>query len=254
MSLGYKRGYTPGYTRAAAALAMMIFGGVATSGRTVLEGVFTEAQAARGQAAFRANCVRCHAENLLGQGTAPLAGAAFMERWREDGLDTIFEDMSTRMPNDNPGTLPKNTYLDILTYVLRFNTFPVGAAELTVDTLPNTLLVGKGGPRPVPSNTSVAAVGCLTQAGANFALTSAPEPARTKDEENTTPEEKKVSAARPLGTLSFKLQTSTRTPVDFSFDTLKGQKVLAKGVLIREEGNDRIRITSMESLAPSCAP
>ncbi len=227
----------------------------AAGSRTVLDGVYTEAQAARGLAAFRANCLRCHADNLLGQGNAPLTGAIFMERWREDGLDTLFDDMRTRMPNDNPGTLPQNTYLDILTYILKVSTFPAGSAELTVEALPSTQLVGKDGPKPLPSNSLAAAVGCVTPGAGNaWSLTQAAEPARTKDEEVTTPEEKQASAAKALGKNSFRLQTSTRAALDFSFDTYKGQKVLAKGVLIREAGNDRIRVTSMESLSPGCAP
>jgi hypothetical protein len=199
--------------------------------------------------------MRCHADNLLGQGTAPLTGKVFMERWRDDGLDTLFDDMSTRMPNDNPGALPKNTYLDILTYILKFSAFPAGSAELTVDSLVSTQLVGKDGPKPLSSNTLAAAVGCLTPGAKNaWTLTQAAEPARTKDEEATTPEEKKKFADKALGTLTFRLQTSTSASLDFSFDPFKGQKVLAKGVLIREDNNDRIRVSSMESLAPGCTP
>ena len=227
----------------------------ATGARTVLDGVYTDAQAARGLAAFRANCMRCHADNLLGQGSAPLTGTVFMERWREDGLDTLFDDMRTRMPNDDPGALPPNTYLDILTYILKVSAFPSGAAELTMDTLPSTQLVGKDGPKPLPSNSLAATVGCVTPGANNtWTLTQAAEPVRAKDEEATTPEEKRTSAAKPLGKNSFRLQTSTKASIDFSFDTYKGQKVLAKGVLIREANNDRIRVTSMENLSPACAP
>ncbi len=227
----------------------------AAGARTVLDGVYTDAQAARGLAAFRANCMRCHADNLLGQGSAPLTGTVFMERWREDGLDTLFDDMRTRMPNDDPGALPQNTYLDILTYILKVSAFPSGAAELTVEALPSTQLVGKDGPKPLPSNSLAATVGCVTPGANNsWTLTQAAEPARTKDEEATTPEEKQTSAAKPLGKNSFRLQTSTRASIDFSFDAFKGQKVLAKGVLIREANNDRIRVASMESLNPACAP
>jgi S-disulfanyl-L-cysteine oxidoreductase SoxD len=227
----------------------------AAGARTVLDGVYTDAQAARGLAAFRTNCMRCHADNLLGQGSAPLTGTVFMDRWREDGLDTLFDDMRTRMPNDNPGALPANTYLDILSYILKVSSFPAGPAELTADALANTQLVGKDGPQPLPSNSLAAAVGCVT-AGANnsWSLAQAAEPARTKDEEETTADEKQASAAKPLGKYSFRLQTSTRASIDFSFDPYKGQKVLAKGVLIRETNNDRIRVTSMERLGAACAP
>jgi len=96
----------------------------------------------------------------------------------------------------------------------------------------------------------------LRHPGANnsWTLAQAAEPARTKDEEAITPDEKQASAAKPLGKNSFRLQTSTRASIDFSFDPFKGQKVLAKGVLIREPNNDRIRVTSVERLGAACAP
>ena len=56
----------------------------AASGGTVWDGVFTEAQASRGEAAYGRSCAACHKEDLLGGGTAPaLAGEAFFRRWNE---------------------------------------------------------------------------------------------------------------------------------------------------------------------------
>ena len=43
----------------------------APSGGTVWDGVFTEAQASRGEAAYGRSCAVCHKEDLLGGGTAP---------------------------------------------------------------------------------------------------------------------------------------------------------------------------------------
>lgn len=187
---------------AAALWLAALVGGPAAYGagpRTVLDGMYTEAQAARGLAAFRANCMRCHADNLLGQGNAPLTGAAMcMERWREEGLDTLFGDRRTRMPNDKPGTLAANTDLDILTYILKSNAFPAGAMELTADTLSDTQLVGKDGPKLLPMNTFAAAVGCLAP-GANdsWTLARAAQPVRTRDEAVTTPAEKDLRRQTP---------------------------------------------------------
>ena len=229
--------------------------GAHAAGKTVLDGVFSEAQAKRGQTAFAMNCMRCHADNLLGQATAPLAGNAFMDRWREDGLDTIFDDIRTRMPNDNPGALPENTYLDVLVYILQRNGFPAGSAELTTGALAGTQLVGKSGPQGLPSNSLVLAVGCAA-AGPNksWTLTQTAEPVRTKDAEDISADEKTAAAAKALGTQSYKLQASTRLNADFTFEPLIGHKVAAKGVLIRQENNDRISLSLLESLADTCAP
>jgi hypothetical protein len=41
--------------------------------------------------------------------------------------------MRTTMPTDNPASLPRETYLDILTFMLRTNEFPAGETELLSD-------------------------------------------------------------------------------------------------------------------------
>src|SRR5579859_2068266 len=55
-----------------------------TPRRTVWDGVYTEAQAARGLAAFAPNCAGCHA--LAAEGKAPLAGDPF---WKSFAQKTV---------------------------------------------------------------------------------------------------------------------------------------------------------------------
>src|SRR5713226_8748386 len=90
--------------------------------KTVWDGVYTDAQAARGLAAFDARCRECHRGGFF-QG--------FIERWREDKLSGIFNFISTRMPRDNPGSATQSQYLDIVAYILSLNNLPAGAEELT---------------------------------------------------------------------------------------------------------------------------
>ena len=106
----------------------------AESGGTVWDGVFTEAQASRGEAAYRRSCAACHKEDLLGGGTAPaLAGEAFFRRWNESTLDDVVETMRSSMPQEAPNSLDAQVYVDIVTYLLKASGSPTGSEELTSD-------------------------------------------------------------------------------------------------------------------------
>ena len=53
--------------------------------RTVWDGVYSVAQAARGHAVYESQCERCHQPDLNGTDEASsLVGEAFMQAWRED--------------------------------------------------------------------------------------------------------------------------------------------------------------------------
>ena len=75
--------------------------------RTILDGVYTEAQADRGLRAYTENCSRCHRDNLQGNPEAlGLTGTRFIDAWREDSLFSLFDFMATRMPRQPRITLP----------------------------------------------------------------------------------------------------------------------------------------------------
>ena len=98
------------------------------------DGVFTEAQASRGEAAYRRSCAACHKEDLLGGGTAPaLAGEAFSRRWSESTLDDVVETTRSSMPQEAPNSLDPQVYVDITTYLLKASGSPAGPEELTAD-------------------------------------------------------------------------------------------------------------------------
>lgn len=89
-------------------------------------GVFTEAQAARGEAAFRRTCAQCHVASQF-------ATPAFRRSWEGRPLFELFELIRTTMPNDNPGRLPRQAYADVVAYLCRLNGVTAGAAELPTD-------------------------------------------------------------------------------------------------------------------------
>jgi hypothetical protein len=95
------------------------------------------------------HCVRCHKDDLNGIEGA-LKGDAFMERRREDTVETLYLDIKATMPRGNAGRLPADTYVDLIAYILQANGFPEGSDELRVELLEGIQVVGKNGPAPVP--------------------------------------------------------------------------------------------------------
>ena len=104
------------------------------SARTVWDGVYSEAQAARGKEAYRQECAACHLDSLGGADMAPgLAGNAFLTTWNELSVGDLFERTRISMPQDNPARLTRQQYVDIVAYILQTNNFPAGASELSHD-------------------------------------------------------------------------------------------------------------------------
>ncbi len=92
--------------------------------RTVLDGVFTTAQAERGAGLYVTQCAACH-EGADVDGP-PLTGAPFVDRWREDTLASLFDFIKTEMPQQAPGSLSERQYLDIIAHLLHENDYPPG--------------------------------------------------------------------------------------------------------------------------------
>lgn len=99
--------------------------------RTVWDGVYSEAQAERGQLQYTTSCSGCHAPDLRGDNTSPsLVGQSFAFLWGGSTLGALFERIQERMPPDRPGTLSAQAYRDIMAFVLSANSYPAGANEL----------------------------------------------------------------------------------------------------------------------------
>src|SRR5262249_490063 len=134
--------------------------------KSIWDGVYSEAQAKRGSEAYRAACSGCHRADLSGFNGA-LIGDTFMNRWREDNLNSLFTNIKTTMPRNNPGILKADMYLDIVTYILQQNTFPVGDNELREDSLKTIQIVGKGGAEALPAGALAQTYGCITAGSDN---------------------------------------------------------------------------------------
>jgi mono/diheme cytochrome c family protein len=215
---------------------------------TVLDGVYTIEQAERGHVAYERHCIQCH-EGLEADGPE-LTNKAFLDRWREDKLESLFTFIKTTMPGNMPGSLDERTYADIVAFILEAHDLPAGTRELTPEMVGAIQLVGPQGPQPLANLTIVRAVGCLTAAANDaWALVraSSPRPVRTRIVDGTTPEELTASAAQALGTQTFPL-----TSVKAQSASLAGHKVQVKGVLTRQKTVERINVMSLDSVGPAC--
>lgn len=220
--------------------------------KTVLDGVYTAAQAERGKAAFATSCAVCHRADLGGFSGPPLKGQLFMDRWREFPTSVLYDLIRTTMPKDANAPLPEGTYLDIFSYLLRENEIPPGNTELKTAVLGQTLLVSKLGPQPLPTSAQVGVVGCLTlEVGTGWFLTSAGEPFRALDTFEFEPRELEDAKTAPLGPGLFRLQGITDLP-NVDLKALENQKVEVKGILARQASAERVNVHGIRPAGTPC--
>ena len=105
--------------------------------RSVRDGVYTEAQAARGKAVYLEQCVECHKQDLRGDGqmTPSLVGIGFTFRWKDKTLYDYFVGLRDTMPQSAPGSLGEATYADLVAYMLSEIGYPPGSKELSSDAI-----------------------------------------------------------------------------------------------------------------------
>ena len=79
-------------------------------------------QQARGMALYNDKCASCHQETLKGSTeTPPLTGDMFWGNWETYSANNLVEQVRSTMPEDNPGSLMRQEYVDIVAYILKFN-------------------------------------------------------------------------------------------------------------------------------------
>ena len=115
--------------------------------RSVMDGVYTTAQAARGRGQYETQCILCHLDRGVGQQAEteiigqsleregdseapPLAGAAFLKKWTGRTVQELFEITATTMPLGGEGPLSPQEVTDLLAYLFELNMFPAGTQEL----------------------------------------------------------------------------------------------------------------------------
>ncbi|HKY20615.1 MAG TPA: cytochrome c [Vicinamibacterales bacterium] len=220
------------------------------NGKTVADGVYSEAQATRGEASYGTSCSGCHLPDLGGANGPALRGERFARNFAGRDLKTLYTKIATTMPRGATASLSDAVYLDIVAYILRENGFPAAGGELTAEVLSSVhVLPGKAKPPPPVGDFSfVGVVGCLTPGpDSTWLLTSASDPVGLAV---TGPGVRQVDATdRPLGTQVFRLLDA----MAYGPDAHKGKKMYVKGLLIKLPWEQRMTISALETLAPSCS-
>ena len=210
--------------------------------KSVEQGVYTAAQAARGAKLFESNCATCHREP---GGTAPvLAGERFTKTFSDATLQVVFTTIKTTMPRNAPGALSDTEYVDVVAHLLKINSYADGMNELAVADLPGIKIPGQSGSLDFAL---VQVVGCLAQNGRVWTLSRASEPVRTREPEAPKDDAVAQLDAAMLGDRTFRLQQVYGAPAGW-----KDQKVVAKGFLTKSGNEDRVNVTSMRALTSPC--
>jgi alcohol dehydrogenase (cytochrome c) len=118
-------------------LFCVAFGVALTAAGQQQDGVYTAAQARRGQALYDKHCASCHGQQLEGGSASAMAGNRFMAKWGSGkSVDDLYYITRTQMPYGAGGTLSNQQYIDIIAYTLQANGY-------------------RPGPRPLPANPAV---------------------------------------------------------------------------------------------------
>jgi mono/diheme cytochrome c family protein len=120
-------------TFVAVGLVLLVGTAEAQQHQTVSQGVYTAAQATRGQSIYKDRCSSCHGDALQGRVGPPLAGDDFLSAWNTQSLSELFSKIRNTMPQDAPGKLTGEQTADVLAYMLQTGKFPTGRADLRPD-------------------------------------------------------------------------------------------------------------------------
>lgn len=114
-------------------LALMVVGPVAAQVKST--GAYTKAQAQRGATVYLQSCVQCHGPNLEGESGPPLSGETLHQAYGGGTAAQLYDFTSRQMPQNMPGSLSQQQYLDVTAFMLERNGFPAGNTALQISNL-----------------------------------------------------------------------------------------------------------------------
>ena len=98
----------------------------AAAERKTTSGVFSTKQAERGEGVYKTSCQSCHAKSEY-------TGDKFKVAWVSKSVFDVFDQIRTTMPEDNPGSLERQQYIDVVAYIFSLNAYPAGANDLPTE-------------------------------------------------------------------------------------------------------------------------
>jgi mono/diheme cytochrome c family protein len=130
MTRQHRRGGRIDVLMAGCLVAVVSVGLSSQGSRTVQDGVFSEPQAARGQALYATQCATCHGDMLQGAQAPALTGNGFLAAWQAQPLSELATKIRNTMPAGAQGTLTPPQTADLVAHILKAGGFPAGATEL----------------------------------------------------------------------------------------------------------------------------
>jgi mono/diheme cytochrome c family protein len=106
---------------------------------SVWSGVYSKAQAERGEKAYKANCSSCHGPKLNGAGepdmppSPAVAREGFLRKWSGRSVAELVEYVQKTMPPDTPGRLNAQESADVVAHMFAVSNIPGGDKELPSD-------------------------------------------------------------------------------------------------------------------------
>ena len=101
---------------------------------TQWDGVYTVAQANRGEPLYGDMCSVCHGDQLRGADFGPeLIGEYVAAQWNDLPLSELYYLIRDTMPANSPGTLTGQESADLLAFILHKGNYPDGTEELPAD-------------------------------------------------------------------------------------------------------------------------
>jgi S-disulfanyl-L-cysteine oxidoreductase SoxD len=98
--------------------------------KTTWDGVYSDAQAQRGEALYNDKCAKCHGPDGSGGDAPVLVGGDFASDWDGLTMAQLFDRLRSSMPQDNPQSLTREDAASLLGFILQKNNFPSGPTDL----------------------------------------------------------------------------------------------------------------------------
>lgn len=100
-------------------------------------GIYSPAQAQAGMSLYNDKCASCHNADMSGNSGPALAGPKFLAylQFTKITASQLESFIAAQMPADAPGSLTDAQYKDIFAYILSYNHYPAGTADMTNDGL-----------------------------------------------------------------------------------------------------------------------
>jgi mono/diheme cytochrome c family protein len=90
---------------------------------STLAGVYSEAQATRGETVYKSTCLECHVPG-------DYTGDAFKSKFVGGTAFDMWELIRSTMPQNNPSSLTNEQYTDVVAYLFKLNELPTRSADL----------------------------------------------------------------------------------------------------------------------------